>query len=102
MAQPPLLNDEVESAVVSGSGETATGKSGTWQRVVNSRGAMLAMLFCVTGVLGVPFLWKSQAFSAAEKVVWSVVVTVYTCLLLWGTAAILMWSYRTISSALGW
>lgn len=97
MNQPPVVGDEKNVAVV-----PAENKKKSWQRVLNSRGAMLAMLFCVTGALGVPFLWKSQTFSAAEKVIWSIIVTIYTGLLLWGTAAIVMWSYRTISSALGW
>lgn len=72
-----------------------------WSRLLNSRGLMFAMLFCVTGFLGIPFLWKSEAFSRAEKIVWSLIVIVYTSILIWITASIVMWSYRSIRDTLG-
>lgn len=68
-------------------------------RLLNSRPTMFLMLFCVTGFLGIPFLVKSQAFSRSEKVIWSIVVTIYTCVLLWLTGAVLWWSYSRIRDA---
>ena len=96
MSQPPILEKPEIAAA------PASENPKSWQRILHSKGAMLAMLFCVTGALGIPFLWKSQAFGVAEKVFWSIAVSIYTSLLLWGTAAILTWSYRNISNALVW
>ncbi len=92
MSDPP----HVESAGKSSTGSTKL------SRLTNSRPTMFAMLFGVTGFLGLPLLWRSRVFTATEKWVWSVVVTVYTCGLLWITGSIVMWSYRNIRDALGW
>lgn len=70
-------------------------------QLMNNRGAMFLMLFCVTGFLGIPFLCKSSAFTTAEKIIWSIVVTIYTCILLWITGAIVLWSYNSIRESLG-
>lgn len=69
--------------------------------LMNNRGAVFLMLFCVTGFLGLPFLFKSSAFTTTEKIIWSVVVTAYTCVLLWITGAIVLWSYNSIRESLG-
>lgn len=63
---------------------------------------MFLMLFCVTGFLGIPFLWKSQVFSQIEKIAWSLVVTIYTLALMGLTGAIVWWTYRNICEAFGW
>ena len=70
-------------------------------QLMNNRSAMFLMLFCVTGFLGIPFLCKSSAFSTTEKIIWSIVVTIYTCILLWITGAIVWWSYNSILESLG-
>lgn len=52
------------------------------ERFVNSRWTILLLLFGVLGVLGLPLLWVSRGFSGKEKLIWSIVVTIYTLVLL--------------------
>ena len=61
---------------------------------------MLFMLFCVTGFLGIPFLWMSAKFSHTEKIVWSCVVTIYTVALIAGAVAVCWWSFTQITQSL--
>lgn len=58
--------------------------------------AVLAILFLVTGCLGVPLLWISKSFSNRERIFWSVVVTLYTAILIGIVVWILAWSLRQI------
>lgn len=70
--------------------------------VAESRGMVLAILFGVTGALGIPLLWMSNRFSFAERIFWSIVVIMYTTALVGVTAAIVMWAYRAIMASLNW
>lgn len=58
-----------------------------------TRVIVFVTLFGVTGFLGLPLLWFSRAFSRREKIVWSVINTLYTLALIGITAAICWWSY---------
>ena len=64
-----------------------------------ARFLILAMLFFVTGFLGLPVLWLSKSFSLTEKLVWSVLNTIYTCALIAGTVAICVWALRPFFTA---
>ena len=66
------------------------------EEMVQSRAAVLAILFLVTGALGIPLLWMNQSFSTLERVFWAVVVTIYTIGLIAIAWMIVMWSYRQI------
>lgn len=81
---------------------TSDAKASKGKRFLGSRRAVLLTLFCVTGFLGLPLLWTSPAFSRVAKIGWSAAVTAYTSVLLWLTGTIVAWSYRNVSSALGW
>ncbi len=61
---------------------------------LQSKLTVLAMLFCVTGVLGVPLLWMNRDFSRTERVVWAIVVTIYTAILIAITVSVVMWAYH--------
>ena len=71
-----------------------------WRALIDSRPAMFGMLFGVTGFLGIPFLWMSDSFSRTEKIVWSIVVTIYTLILIGVAVAICWWSYAQITQLL--
>ncbi len=71
-----------------------------WAQLIESRAAMFGLLFCVTGFLGIPFLWMSSKFSRTEKIVWSIVVTIYTLVLIAIAVAICWWSYTQITQSL--
>ncbi|GAA5505303.1 hypothetical protein [Novipirellula caenicola] len=76
---------------------TSNSTSGTsTDRMIQSRGAVLAILFLVMGALGIPLLWMNKAFSNAERWFWAVVVTLYTALLIYVAWRICMWSYHQI------
>ena len=61
---------------------------------------ILCLLFFVTAILGLPLLWISRGFSLAWKIALSVVVTLYTALLLWGFWWIMSWSVSRIMDSL--
>ncbi|MDZ4849809.1 MAG: hypothetical protein SGI77_10970 [Pirellulaceae bacterium] len=68
-----------------------------WHQIARSPALVLGILFLVTGSLGLPLLWYSPAFSKSSKCFWSIVVTIYTLLLIAITIAIVWWAYSTIS-----
>jgi hypothetical protein len=53
------------------------------RRALDNPWLILLLLFFVTAALGLPLLWISRAFSAPTKVVLSIVVLIYTVVLLW-------------------
>lgn len=65
--------------------------------IMQSRFAVLAMIFGVTGCLGIPLLWLNHNFSNAERLFWSAVSLFYTFMLLWGTYLICAWAYQRIA-----
>jgi hypothetical protein len=61
---------------------------------------ILCLLFFVTAILGLPLLWISRGFSRTWKIALSVIVTLYTALLLWGFWRIMSWSVSRIMDSL--
>jgi len=66
-------------------------KSQSWRDLVDNPWLMLAMLFFVTAALGLPFLWISRAFSTRWKIVLTIVVLLWTALVLWVFWLIMAW-----------
>ncbi len=101
MNEPPVINERPpNNASAPQAPGRSPGQPQTAGRLLNNRPTIFLLLFCVMGFLGIPLLVKSEAFSRREKVVWSLIVTIYTCLLIWGTAAIVWWSYSNIRDAM--
>ncbi len=98
--ESPLESQLAAPPPVSPSRATTAGqaKSGM-ASVAESKGMVLAILFGVTGALGIPLLWVNKKFSLGERIFWSLVVTIYTTALVGVTAAIVMWAYRVIVGA---
>lgn len=82
-------------------GERRSGRSKLASSVLASRWTVLCILFLATAALGIPLLWRSPAFSKNERIIWSVIVTLYTILILWIFYLIMAWSWRRISPLLG-
>lgn len=61
---------------------------------------ILCLLFFVTAILGLPLLWISRGFSLTWKIALSLIVTLYTALLLWGFWWIMSWSVSRIMDSL--
>ncbi len=78
----------------------AAGPADGGQSLLDSPWLILALLFLVTAILGLPLLWISRGFSPAWKILLSVIVTLYTALLLWGFWLILNWSVSRIMESL--
>jgi hypothetical protein len=100
MSEPPIVTGDQPSPQAA-QRTFEDSRARTAGRLLNNRPAIFLLLFCVTGFLGLPLLWKSNAFSTKEKVVWSVINTLYTCILIGLTAAIVWWSYSNIRATLG-
>jgi len=77
----------------------SSGKQG-FEKVLHSRILIFAMLFGVTGFLGLPILWMSPSFSRLEKFFWSVVNILYTSGLIAICIAICWWALNRINSDL--
>ena len=102
-APPPVVQDARKTIAPAGEVKAGADDSGFGRNaVMKNRGLMLLMLFGVTAALGIPFLWMSKAFSRNEKIVWSIIVSVYTVIILWLFFLIMSWSYSRISNSLGW
>lgn len=71
-----------------------------WRGLIDNRWVILGLMFGVTLVLGLPFLWKSRGFSTLGKIVWSVIVTLYTILFFWIFWLIMSWAYSRLAE--GW
>jgi hypothetical protein len=53
----------------------------------------------MTGFLGLPLLWISQAFTVGEKVLWSVLNTIYTLILIGIAIGVCYWCYLRFQDA---
>ncbi len=64
--------------------------------LVQSRGAVLAALFLVTGIFGLPLLWMNQRFSPSERILWAVVVSIYSLAMVVFGLWFLWWMYKVL------
>jgi hypothetical protein len=98
--EPPVTETpvtEIPKAASNGTNAQRTSRPRSeWERLVSNRKVILAMLFLVTGALGLPLLWLSPAFNATEKVIWSLVNLVYTLILIGICVAICYWAYSQV------
>ena len=68
--------------------------------LIDSPWLVLGMLFFVTAALGLPVLWMSKAFSRTTKGLLTIVVLLYTALLLYVFTLIMLWCYHEIAKTL--
>jgi hypothetical protein len=79
---------------------TAARPDTSLRAAVDNPYAILALLFFVTGFFGLPALWMSRAFTPGAKIVLSIVVTIYTLLLIGCTVGVLWWAWSMAMAAL--
>jgi hypothetical protein len=66
---------------------------------LQSRLAVLFIIFVAAGAFGIPLLWVNKRFSQGERVFWSIVAVLYSIGVLVLGAVILMWIWnQTIGS----
>ena len=93
-----LMTDLIESDIVESDDlqDSETSQEPWWRPLINNQRNVLVMLFFATAAPGLPLLWISKAFSWREKIVWSVLVLIYTVLILWGFFLLMMWVYNRL------
>jgi len=67
-------------------------------RILKSRRTIFVLLFFVTGLLGLPLLWKSPVFSRFEKIAWTAITTLYTSAMI--TLCVVIW-WRVYDQIMG-
>lgn len=97
MSEPPVVSNTIPDLPGDSEVPVVRSKRGG---LLDNRPAILALLFFVTGVFGIPLLWMSGSFSQTEKIAWSIVVALYTLLLIGATVAICWWAYVEVSQLL--
>ncbi|MFN3193480.1 MAG: hypothetical protein ACE361_23410 [Aureliella sp.] len=93
MGEPPVISTSTDPHSLADAQIAEEKPKRSGKKVLDNRLAIFLMLFCVTGFLGIPVLCMSPAFSRSEKVIWSIVVTIYTCILIAITAWIVWYVY---------
>ena len=63
------------------------------RRLLDTPWFILVLLFGVAAAFGLPLLWYSRGFSWPAKIVLTVVVILYTALVLWLIWLLLGWLY---------
>ena len=76
-------------------------ETGDDRPIVDRPWFVLAVLFLVTGVLGLPLLWLSRGFRRGQKWFWTVVVTLYTLALTAAAAGISWHAYQVFRDFAG-
>lgn len=71
------------------------------EKLVNSKVTVLVLCFAVLGFFGVPLICVSKGFTRSQKIFWSVVVIVYTLILVAITAASIWFAWRQWQEILG-
>ena len=69
-------------------------------RALDNPWIVVALCFLVFAAFGIPLIWICKGLSTWMKVLLTILVTVYTVLLLWGFVLIMLWSYHRIVEAL--
>ncbi len=93
-AAPPVFGHQEAMQMVSHA-PLAPAESGG--NLIQNKYAVLAALFAVTGFLGLPLLWMNRNFSSTERLLWSIVVIIYSLILIGITAFVMWWAYRQIA-----
>lgn len=95
MKEPPVIGKPTA--------ETPIGNSKSKLFVMlDNRWVVLAAIFFAMMFLGLPLLWRCPAFSRLEKFIWTIVVLVYSGLIIWGFILVMKWSFSNISRSLGY
>lgn len=63
----------------------------SWRQAIDNPRLMIAVLFFVTAATGLPFLWMSRGFSLAGKIVLTILVLLWTALVLWAFYLVMAW-----------
>ncbi|MCE9527571.1 MAG: hypothetical protein K8R36_16135 [Planctomycetales bacterium] len=77
---PQDLNQPLDAAIVPDPQPSPRAKL---RDMADSPWLVLGMLFFVTLFLGLPILWISRGFSPTSKILWTVLVLIWTAVVFW-------------------
>lgn len=77
----------------------ASNQISTSDSLLDNRWFVLGVIFLAMMFLGLPLLWRSQSFSIVEKAIWTVVVLVYSAVVIWLFVVVMKWSFQQVSQA---
>jgi len=99
--EPPVFKPNTSDEPMARAPQPRGQNSGRFQdsALVQNKLAVLAVMFLVTGFLGLPLLWLCKKFSNAERWTWAVINTIYTCALIWVVVQVCLWSWGRISAS---
>ena len=79
---------------------SATPSESSLRKIADNPYAVIALIFCVTGCLGIPVIMICRGFSRPKKVLWIVISIVYTAFLFVLVGIICAWAYGNIMKAM--
>lgn len=74
-------------------------KNPSWRKLADNPYAVIALIFCVTGCLGIPLILVSRTFTPAQKALWVVVSLIYTAILFGLVITVWVWTYYRVMYA---
>jgi hypothetical protein len=63
----------------------------SWREAIDNPQLMIAVLFLVTAATGLPFLWMSRGFSLTNKIILTILVLIWTVLVLCAFYLVMAW-----------
>lgn len=79
---------------------TATPAESKWRKLADNPTAVIALVFLVTGCLGIPVILMCRGFTPAKKAFWIVASLLYTGILFYLVALVWIWAYGNIVKAM--
>lgn len=71
-----------------------------WREIVDQPVSLVLVLFFVTAASGLPLLWISRGFSLIGKIVLTILVLIWTALVLWVFYLVMAWCLPRIWEAI--
>ncbi len=68
----------------------------SWRELIDNPWLMVLVLFFVTAVLGLPFLWISRGFSTGWKIALTIAVLLWTAIVFWAFYLIMAWCWSQL------
>ena len=110
MPAPPLVGSPIEQSASRRSHPAAlpdegqrtypSGELAAKSSLLDHRWFVLGAIFLAMMFLGLPLLWRCPNFSRLEKAVWTLIVLVYSAVIIWLFILVMSWSYQRIADTL--
>jgi hypothetical protein len=71
-----------------------------WRKLADNPTAVIALIFLVTGCLGIPVILICRGFTPTKKAIWIIVSIIYTAFLFYLVGLVCMWAYGNVVDAM--